>query len=69
MLDNDIDCKFIAMELELNFEKDEQVEPALDKAQIICDRFKAKNYDVVINRKREKLMLEMLFIRKDAYES
>ncbi len=69
LLDNDIDCKFIAMELELNFEKDEQVEPALDKAQIICDRFKAKNYDVVINRKREKLMLEMLFIRKDAYES
>ena len=68
ILDNDIDCKFIAMELELNFEKDERVEPALVKAQIICDKFKANNYNVIINRKRDKLMLEMLFVRKDVYE-
>jgi hypothetical protein len=69
VLDNKIDCKFVALELELNFEKDEKVEPALDKAQIMCDKFEANNYDVVINRKRDKLMLEMLFIRRDAYES
>ena len=68
VLDKKIDCKFLAMEFELNFEKDEKVEPALDKAQIMCDKFEANNYDVVINRKRDKLMLEMLFIRKDAYE-
>jgi hypothetical protein len=68
VLDKKIDFKFLAMELELNFEKDEKVEPALEKAQILCDKFKANNYDVVINRRRDKLMLEMLFIRKDAYE-
>ncbi len=69
ILDNKIDCKFVALELELNFEKEQKVEPALAKAQIICDKFKDNNYDVVINRRRHKLMLEMLFIRKDAYES
>jgi len=69
VLDNKIDCKFVALELELNFEEGEKIEPALDKAQLLCDRFEANNYDVVINRRRDKLMLEMLFIRKDAYES
>ena len=68
VLDKKIDCKFIAMEFELNFEKDEKIEPALDKAQLLCDKFKANNYDVIINRRRDKLMLEMLFIRRDAYE-
>ena len=68
ILDNNIDGKVVALELELNFEEDEKVEPALEKAQILCDKFKANNYDVVINRKRDKLKLEMLFIRKDAYE-
>ena len=68
VLDKKIDFKFLAMELELNFEEGEKIEPALEKAQILCDKFKANNYDVVINRKRDKLMLEMLFIRKDAYE-
>ena len=68
ILDKKIDCKFLAMEFELNFEKDEKVEPALEKAQILCDKFEANNYDVVINRRRDKLMLEMLFIRKDSYE-
>jgi hypothetical protein len=68
LLDKKIDCKFIAMEFELNFEKDEKIEPALDKAQLLCDKFKANNYDVIINRRRDKLMLEMLFIRKDVYE-
>ena len=68
ILEHKIDCKFVALELELNFEKDEKVEPALEKAQSVCDLFKANNYDVVINRRRDKLMLEMLFIRRDAYE-
>ena len=68
ILDKKIDCKLLAMEFELNFEKDEKVEPALEKAQILCDKFEANNYDVVINRRRDKLMLEMLFIRRDAYE-
>jgi len=68
ILDKKIDCKLLAMEFELNFEKDEKVEPALEKAQILCDKFEADNYDVVINRRRDKLMLEMLFIRKDSYE-
>ena len=52
----------------MNFEKDGKVETALEKAQILCDKFKENNYDIVINRRREKLMLEMLFIKKDAYE-
>jgi len=69
VLDNKIDCKFVALELELNFEEGEKIEPALNKAQLLCNKFEANNYDVVINRKRGKLMLEMLFIRKDAYES
>jgi hypothetical protein len=68
LLDKKIDFKFLALELELNFEKDGEIEPALEKAQILCNKFKENNYDVVINRKREKLMLEMLFIRKDTYE-
>jgi hypothetical protein len=68
ILDKKINCKFLAIEFELNFEKDENVEPALEKAQILCDKFEANNYDVVINRRRDKLMLEMLFIRKDSYE-
>ena len=68
ILDKNINCKFIALEFELNFEKDEKIEPALDKAQLLCDRFKQKNYEVVINRRRQKPMLEMLFIRKDCYE-
>jgi len=68
LLDKKIDCKFIAMEFELNFEKDEKIEPALDKAQLLCDKFKANNYHVIINRRRDKLMLEMLLIRKDVYE-
>ena len=68
VLDKKIDCKFVAMEFELNFEPNEDIYLALDKAQIICDKFKANNYDVVINRRRDKLMLEMLFIRKDSYE-
>ena len=67
ILENKIDCKFVALELELNFEENEKVEPALEKAQTVCDLFKANNYDVVINRRRDKLMLEMLFVRKDAY--
>ena len=69
ILDNKIDCKCVALELELNFEEEQKVEPALAKAQIICDKFRDNNYDVVINRRRDKLMLEMLFIRNDAYES
>ena len=68
ILDKNINCKFIALEFELNFEKDEKIEPALNKAQLLCDRFKEKNYEVVINRRRQKPMLEMLFIRKDCYE-
>lgn len=68
VLDKKIDCKFIAIEFELNFEQDENVEPALDKAQLLCDKFKANNYDVIINRRRDKLMLEMLFIRRDTHE-
>tara|TARA_R100000030_G_scaffold91214_1_gene76196 strand:- start:232 stop:1044 length:813 start_codon:yes stop_codon:yes gene_type:complete len=68
ILDNKIDCKFVALELELNFEKEQKVEPALDKAQMVCDKFKQHGYDVVINRRRDKLMLEMLFIRKDSHE-
>ena len=68
ILDNNIDCKFVALELELNFEPDEKVEPALNKAQLVCDKFKQHGYNVVINRRRDKLMLEMLFIRKDVHE-
>ena len=64
ILDNKIYCKFVALELELNFEKEQKVEPALQKAQYICDKFRSNNYDVIINRRRDKLMLEMLFINE-----
>ena len=43
ILDNKIDCKCVALELELNFEEEQKVEPALAKAQIICDKFRDNN--------------------------
>ena len=68
LLDNKINCPYVALELELSFEDGEKVEPALDKAQLLCDKFVKHDYDVFINRKREKLMLEMLFIKRGSYE-
>ena len=67
LLDNKIDFKYLATELELNFDRD--IATALDRATKMCNKFRDNNYVVVINRRREKLMLELLFIRKDIYAS
>lgn len=67
LLDNKIDFKYLATEFELNFDSD--ITTALDRATNVCNKFKDNNYVVIINRKREKLMLELLFIRKDIYAS
>ena len=67
LLDNKIDFKYLATELELNFDSD--ITTALDRATKMCNKFRDNNYIVVINRRREKLMLELLFIRKDIYAS
>ena len=40
---------------------------ALAKAKAVVEKFKQHGYNAVLNRRREKLMLEMLFIRKDIY--
>lgn len=65
ILDNKIDFKLLAIECELNFDSD--ITTALDRATKMCNKFRDNNYVVVINRRREKLMLELLFIRKDVY--
>ena len=65
--DNKIDFKLLAIECELNFDSD--ITTALDRATKMCNKFRDNNYVVVINRRREKLMLELLFIRKDIYAS
>ena len=40
---------------------------ALDRATKLCNNFRDNNYTVILNRKRDKVMLELLFIRKDVY--
>ena len=40
---------------------------ALDRATKLCNKFRDNNYTVILNRKRDKVMLELLFIRKDVY--
>ena len=61
LLTKNINFKFLVTEFELNFE---DFSTSLEKATILCDKFK-QNYNVYINKKREKLMLELIFIRKD----
>ena len=38
---------------------------SLEKATILCNKFKQNNYNAYVNKKRGKLMLELIFIRKD----
>ena len=54
----------LATEFELIFD---DLETALGKATKAIEKFTDFGYTPVINRRREKLMLEMLFIRKDIY--
>ena len=65
LLDNKIDFKYLATEFELNFDKNINI--ALDRATKLCNKFRDNNYTVILNRKRDKVMLELLFIRKDVY--
>ena len=64
IVDNKIDIKMLATEFELIFD---DLETALGKATKAIEKFTHFGYTPVINRRREKLMLEMLFIRKDIY--
>jgi hypothetical protein len=61
LLNKNIDFKVLITEFELNFE---DLSTSLEKAKTLCDKFK-QNYNVYINKKREKLILELIFIRKD----
>jgi ribosomal protein L23 len=46
-----------------------QIKKAVEETYgVSVDKVRTMSYDIVINRRREKLMLEMLFIKKDAYE-
>ena len=54
----------LATEFELIFD---DIHIALAKAKAVVEKFKQHGYNAVLNRRREKLMLEMLFIRKDIY--
>jgi len=62
LLNKNIDFKFLVIEFELNFEG---FTTSLEKATTLCDKFKQNNYNVYVNKKRGKLMLELIFIRKD----
>ena len=62
LLNKNIDFKILITEFELNFEN---FSTSLKKAKTLCDKFKQNNYNVYVNKKREKLMLELIFIRKD----
>ena len=62
LLTKNINFKFLVTEFELNFE---DFSTSLEKATILCDKFKQNNYNAYVNKKRGKLMLELIFIRKD----
>ena len=69
ILDNNINIKMLATEFELIFD---DIHTSLAKAKAVVEKFKQHGYDAFLNRRRDKLMLEMLFIRKDlkyTYES
>ena len=65
IIDNKINIKMLATEFELIFY---DIDTALAKAKVVVDKFKSNGYKAFINRRREKLMLEMLFVREDLYE-
>ncbi len=66
IIDNNINIKMLATEFELIFDN---IHVALAKAKAVIEKFKQHGYKAVLNRRRDKLMLEMLFIRKDLYAS
>ena len=53
------------MEWELIFD---ELSVVLEKAKILCDKFNQKGYNVYLNKVRGKMMLELIFIRKDVEE-
>jgi hypothetical protein len=55
----------LATEFELIFD---DIHTALAKAKAVVEKFESHGYKAFLNRKRDKLMLEMLFIRRDLYE-
>ena len=65
IIDKKINIKMLATEFELIFD---DIDTALAKAKVVVDKFKSNGYKAFINRRREKLMLEMLFVREDLYE-
>ena len=64
IIDNNINIKMLATEFELIFD---DIHIALAKAKAVVEKFKQHGYNAVLNRKRHKLMLEILFIREDIY--
>ena len=64
ILDNNIKIKMLATEFELSFD---EINVALSKAKTVIEKFEGAGYKAFLNRRRNKLMLEMLFVRKDLY--
>ena len=65
LLDKNIKFKYLVMEWELIFE---DLSIVLEKAKALCDRFKQNGYNVYQNKERNKMILELIFIRKDVEE-
>jgi hypothetical protein len=65
LLDKNIKFKYLVMEWELIFE---DLSTVLEKAKTLCDRFKQNGYNVCQNKERNKMVLELIFIRKDVEE-
>jgi|LULF01.1.fsa_nt_gb hypothetical protein len=65
LLDKNIKFRYLVMEWELIFD---ELSVVLEKAKILCDKFNQKGYNVYLNKVRGKMMLEVIFIRKDVEE-
>ncbi len=65
IIDNKIDIKILATEFELIFD---DINESLTKAKYVVNKFQQNGYKAFINRRRDKCMLEMLFVRQDLYE-
>ena len=65
LLDKNIKFRYLVMEWELIFD---ELSVVLEKAKILCDKFSQKGYNVYLNKVRGKMMLELIFIRKDVEE-
>ena len=62
----DLDVKFWVTEIELTIGM--SIEQAFDKVRELYNLHQTQ-YNIYINRKRDKKMMELIFIRKDVDES